>query len=131
MNKSKKSKSRARAAPSHVQDREQPCEQQVDSMALQVIRSKLEGLWATCSPMDSARVRHYLENPTEEERWMLDAWRKCGRNDRARTFNIGVSEAARRTITPFGLACLIAYCQAWLDQAEALAIKAETAAKSR
>jgi hypothetical protein len=50
---------------------------------------------------------------------LLDAWARCGRNDHQRTVDIRLNEQARRTMTPLGLACLVSYARAWLDEAEA------------
>ena len=49
---------------------------------------------------------------------LIDAWRRCGRNDLGRALKIGVNEVARRTMTPLGLACLVAYAQNYIDEAE-------------
>lgn len=86
------------------------------------IRKQLERLFTTCSPLDSKTVHEYLRNPTSEASMMLDAWAKCGCADRGRTIRLDLSEAARRTVTPFGIACLVTYARAWIDQAEAMAL---------
>ena len=84
------------------------------------MRKELAKLYAGCEPTSAARVRMYLDQPDPDSAKLIDAWRKCGRNDRTRTMDIHLSEVARRTLTPLGWACLIAYAQAWLDEAEAI-----------
>lgn len=106
------------------------CEQSEDNSRLLVIRRSLESCWSSCSPMDHPRVRHYLELDSGPDFVMVDAWRRCGRNDLTRTMKLDVGPQIRRTMTPLGFACLIAYCQAWLDAAEARAALTGQAPKS-
>lgn len=86
------------------------------------IRKQLERLFNGCSPLDSNAVRQYLQTPTSENSMMLEAWSRCGRADRGRTISLDLSAAARSTVTPFGIACLICYARAWIDEAEAIAL---------
>lgn len=106
------------------------CEQSEDNSRLLVIRKSLESCWGSCSPLDHPRIRHYLELDSGPDFMMVDAWRRCGRNDLTRTMKLDVGPQVRRTMTPLGFACLIAYCQAWLDAAEARAALRGPAAKS-
>lgn len=94
------------------------CAPAVNSRRLEVIRRALESCWSSCSPLDHPRVRHYLELDSGPDFMLVEAWRRCGRNDHTRTLRLEVGPQARRTMTPMGFACLIAYCQAWIDAEE-------------
>lgn len=104
----------------------------VDNPQLIRIRGELDRLFASCSPLDSKAVRKYLSCASSADQMMLDAWARCGREDRKRTVNLSLTEAARRTITPMGIACLVSYARAWIDEAEAqqLAITAVASSSS-
>lgn len=86
------------------------------------IRKQLTRLCAGCSQLDSIAIRRYLEAPSTHDYDMLSAWSRCGRNDRGRTVRLDITAQARGTVTPFGIACLLAYARAWIDEAEALAL---------
>ena len=93
----------------------------VDNHALVHIRADLHNLFAGCSPLDNRAIHQYLTSPSDADRMMLDAWARCGRNDRKRTVDLRLTEIARKTMTPLGLACLITYARAWIDEAESRA----------
>jgi hypothetical protein len=86
--------------------------------ALMRTREQLEDLFTGCSPENDATIRQYLDSPKEVDRWLLDGWEKCGRNDRGRTVRVELSEVGRKTMTPLGIACLVRYCRGWIDEAE-------------
>lgn len=94
------------------------CGQPVKNSDIARMRNDLEKVFTGCSQLDSKIVHHYLANATGSDRFLLDAWAKCGRNDMPRRFNISLNDQARRTVTPLGLACLVAYARAWIDEAE-------------
>lgn len=93
----------------------------VDNPELVRIRVELNNLFTGCTPLDHKAIHEYLSNPSESDRMMLDAWARCGRNDRQRTVSLRLTEVARKTVTPMGLACLVRYARAWIDEAEARA----------
>jgi hypothetical protein len=102
--------------------------QDVDKAALTLIRNQLTQLSTDCSPQFRQQLEHYLEGPSATDEALLDAWAKCGRNDRSRCVNLRLTEVARNTISPLGMACLIRYARAWLDEAEARASQLEAVA---
>ena len=119
MNKTKKARKSPSLGTSSKSKLRTTCAQPGDNRKLDDIRRSLEVCWSSCSPLDHPRIRHYLELESGPDAMMVDAWRRCGRNDLARTMTVNVGPQVRRTMTPLGFACLIAYCQAWLDAAEA------------
>lgn len=94
-------------------------EYEVNNKALVHIREQLDGLLAGCSPDVRTQIGYYLDTPAESDRWLLDAWEKCGRSDQGRSLDIKLTETARSSLTALGLACLVRYCRGWLDEAEA------------
>lgn len=64
-------------------------------------------------------VHKHLTDPTPSDRVMIEAWAACGRKDSCRKFRLQISEEARKTMTPLGIACLIAYARAYVDALEA------------
>lgn len=91
---------------------------QVLNKNLMRTREQLSGLFAGCSPEHNDTIHQYLESPAEEDRWLLDGWAKCGRNDHGRSIRVELSEIGRNTVSPFGVACLVRYCRGWIDEAE-------------
>lgn len=106
------------------------CELAVHSKAMTQLRTELNQLFTGCSPLENTRVSHYLEKAEGSDRMLLDAWAKCGRNDHRRTVDIRLTEQARRTMTSLGLACLVAYARAWLDESEARELELRALARS-
>jgi len=94
-------------------------EYQVHYKAVIHVREQLDGLFAGCSPAIRIVIGQYLDTPREEDRWLLDAWEKCGRHDLGRSLKLDLTSTARSTLTALGVACLIRYCRGWLDEAEA------------
>jgi hypothetical protein len=90
----------------------------VNNNALVHIKEELHNLFTGCSPLDNRAISEYLTNPSDGDRMMLEAWARCGRNDRKRTVDLRLTEVARKTMTPLGLACLISYARAWIDETE-------------
>lgn len=90
-----------------------------NNQALIHMRAELHNLLTGCSPLDNRAVHEYLVNASPLDRLMIEAWAKCGRNDRKRTMNINLTESAKKTMTPLGLACLVSYARAWIDETEA------------
>lgn len=95
------------------------CELNANSTAIARMRKDIDNLMAGCSQLDHTVISQYLNNPPDGDRMMMDAWRRCGHNDHGRSLNLNLSATAKQTMTPFGMACLIAYARAWLDAAEA------------
>lgn len=118
MNKSNKSAKSHTGGTYKDRPRRTTCAPTVENRRLEVIRNSLESCWSSCSPLDHPRVRHYLELDSGPDFMLIEAWRRCGRNDHTRTLRLDVGPQARRTMTPMGFACLIAYCQAWIDAEE-------------
>lgn len=106
------------------------CELAAHSKAMTQLRTELHQIFTGCSPMENTRVSHYLEKAEGSDRMLLDAWAKCGRSDRRRTVDIRLTEQARRTMTSLGLACLVAYARAWLDESEARELELKALAHS-
>lgn len=90
-----------------------------NNTALANIRAELNNLLTGCSPLDHKAIHTYLTESSGSDRMMLDAWARCGHSDRKRTVSLRLTETARKTVTPFGLACLITYARAWIDECEA------------
>lgn len=105
-------------------------EYHVLNKALARTREQLTDLFAGCSPQADSAIRQYLDSPAEADRWLLDGWEKCGRNDRGRTVRVELTDIGKKTVTPLGVACLVRYCRGWLDEAEArvAAMRAEVEA---
>lgn len=81
-------------------------------------REELTKLVAGCPPDVYQLVEGYLTTTDAHDKMLLAAWAKCGRNDRKRSVSLRLSEAAASTVSPLGIACLLAYGRAWLDVAE-------------
>lgn len=108
---------------------EQSCAQSVNECALADVRKQLADLFASCPPLIGNRVHEYLAMTEGPDAALIGAWSAYGRRDRSRTVDLRLAEVARRTVSPLGYACLIAYARAWLDEAEALAEQARQAAR--
>jgi hypothetical protein len=78
-------------------------------------------LFAGCHPVVGTVVHKYLESPSKSERMFLDAWETCGRNDAKTGARVHVARAARTTLTPYGLACLVRYARGFEDERQAMA----------
>ena len=96
------------------------CGQTLPNLAYLRVRRDMDRLLTGCHPSISITVHHYLEKSTGADRALLDAWARFGRRDRAQTVDISVKEAARASLTPLGLACLVSYARAWIDEAESI-----------
>jgi hypothetical protein len=94
------------------------CELSVSSAALRAVRAQLEQLYTANSPDIHTRVLAYLDADHGPDYELITAWARYGRRDRQRTVDIRLNEVAKRTISPLGFACLIAYARAWVDEAE-------------
>lgn len=70
------------------------------------------------SPAVDALVHTYLEQETGPDAMFINAWRKAGERDALRSPYVNVGDQARKTMSAMGLACLIAYTQAWVDARE-------------
>lgn len=117
MDKSKKVASDVTTAPCNAPSLLTTIPDSVNNPAIQEVQDQLHKILTGCSPEQFTAIHVHLSNPTESDRMMLEAWARCGRNDRQRTVNLNVTEAARRTLTPMGLACLVTYARAWVDEA--------------
>lgn len=118
VNKANKSVNPSTAATSKNGSSEQPCGLGEGSRELLAVRKQLEQLLTTYSPAANPDIHRYLENPPEADRILLDAWAKCGRNDRQRSIDLRLTDVARSTMSPLGIACLIRYARGWVDEAE-------------
>jgi len=130
MDKSKKSVSISIPVTSDDSAESITSELAVHSKAITQLRAELHNLFTGCSPLENTRVSHYLEHAEGSDRMLLDAWAKCGRNDHRRTVDIRLTEVAKRTMTSLGLACLVAYARAWLDESEARELELRAKASS-
>jgi hypothetical protein len=90
----------------------------VNKAALIHIRHQLDSLLTDSSQPIGSSAADYLANPNQMDQVLLEGWAKCGRNDRRRSAAIDLNQTLRTTVSPLGRACLIAYCRAWLDEAE-------------
>ena len=118
MNKTKKSVSSGKATRSKKAVCSLPCEYFVNESELLRIRKQAGEILTGCS-QDTLRLVHNYLNLTEgADAMMINAWRRCGRNDMGRAYNLTLNEVARRTMTPLGLACLYAYAVSFIDEAE-------------
>jgi len=95
------------------------CERVLNKACLIHIRKQLEAL-STAFPQDfHTVVCAYLADSSGADRALLDKWAGFGRLDRGRSVQLGLSAEAHRTVSPLGVACLISYARAWLDESEA------------
>jgi hypothetical protein len=99
------------------------CEQSVSECALLSVRKQLEQLYTANSPDIHNRVLAYLDAVEGADAQLVAAWGAYGRRDRQRTVDLRLNDVAKRTISPLGFACLISYARAWVDEAEAIALK--------
>lgn len=53
---------------------------------------------------------------SESDITLLHAWERCGRNDVRAGRKPYVTQALARTLTPLGIACVIAYCRGREDE---------------
>ena len=107
---------------------EQSSEQSESECALAAVRKQLADLYASCPPLSSNKIQEYLALDDGADAALIRAWADYGRRDRTRTVDLHLNDVARRTVTPLGYACLIAYARAWLDEAEAIAFAASALA---
>ena len=129
VNSVQKSVTPAPAAACATSPGEQTCAQSVNECALSTIRKQLADLYASCSPNWGTRVREYLDMTEGPDAGLIRAWAYYGRRDRTRTVDLRLNEVARRTVSPLGYACLIAYATAWLDESEAIKDQERTLAR--
>lgn len=93
----------------------------VDRMLVTAIKSVTRDIGLLIhglSPECEQEVHRVLDNPTKFEAAQLECWRRCGRRDMQRTPKVCLRGESKRTVTPFGIACLWAYGAAWVDEAE-------------
>lgn len=99
------------------------CLHLVNKACLIHIRKQLETLCTSFSEDFHTHVSAYLSDSTGPDRILLDTWARFGRLDRSRTVNVELNGEARRTVSALGVACLISYARAWLDESERLALE--------
>jgi len=105
-------------------------EYQVNKDAITSVRKQLTQLFAACEPVIHNRVSVYLAMTEGPDAQLIAAWSRFGRADRQRTVDLRLNDVAKRTISPLGFACLIAYARAWLDEAESMAAESAALASS-
>jgi hypothetical protein len=121
--KSNNSVSPAVAATSEGRSKSTTGEQSVNDSALISVRQQLEALYTANSPDIHNRVCGYLDSTAGPDAQLIAAWSAYGRRDRQRTVDLRLNDVAKRTISPLGFACLIAYARAWVDEAEAICLR--------
>jgi hypothetical protein len=128
MDKANNSPKAPTATPSSVPNVGITCGNDENNAALLKIRGSIDRLFTGCDPVIHDQIQRHLAQESGDVALMLSAWRKCGRADRGRSIELDLSETAKRTMSPLGLACLVAYAQAWLDETESrvAAIKPQT-----
>ena len=94
------------------------CELRVYKWKVDAARAECLKLSTWSDPVVHTLVAKHLQVAGGRNRWLLDAWARCGRNDQGRSMDLRLSAAVAETVTPLGIACLISYCRAWLDSAE-------------
>ena len=100
------------------------CVESVNDTASMRVRRDMDNLLSGCAQVTANAVHDYLSKTEGADAALLAAWAAFGRKDRRQTVDISVREAARRTLTPLGLACLVSYARAWLDEADAIKARA-------
>lgn len=96
----------------------QLCELRLDDPRIREVHESINLLLTVGSPDYQQALHRYLHDPSEKDTYLLNAWAKCGANDRARTINLRMTDIARSSMTPLGVACLITYARAWLAEHE-------------
>ena len=129
MNKSNKSPNTPGTVSYEKRRKLKDGEQVVHRAALIHMREELNSLSTGYDPAIHRVVDNYLHKAGVADTAMLEAWRKVGREDRRRSREMHLTDAVKRTVSPLGIACLIRYCQGWIDQAEALALEEEKSAR--
>lgn len=92
----------------------QECEQGWDTLNNSRQARGIRQLIAGCSPAVLTIIGRHLADPTPADKAMLAAWRRCGGKDAQSGERVHVSQAGRQTMSPLGLACLIAYVEGYL-----------------
>lgn len=87
-----------------------------------------EELFTGCDPGVSPFVRAHLDSKQPATMYLLEAWARLGRKDAATGARPYWSGAVRQTVSPLGMACLIAYARAHEDETAARAILAASVA---
>lgn len=88
------------------------------------MQKDIDRLLTGCDPVVYRFVHRHLNTPTPADQQMLDAWARCGAADAGRSFRLELNDTARRTLSPLGIACLVAYARGWVSRAEDLRVAA-------
>lgn len=102
------------------------CEQSVNCQRAKSTRRAVEKLLTDISPELHDQVTRLLTGAQADPTGLVGIWSKAGERDHTRSLNLDVGKAAKNTMTPLGLACLLAYARTWLDthdQAQAQALR--------
>lgn len=122
VNKARKRRSSSKQPTSGGPDGAQPGAQPVDEKLLTDIRASLTTLPTCSAQVVNTRVHEYLTSPTTDDKHMLDAWERCGRNDYKRRQPVKFRHVEREVLSALGIACLIRYARGYLDEAEAAVV---------
>lgn len=101
------------------------CAQHEDNLAGTGLLTLSEGLLAGCDPVILPVVHSYLDDADPDDQMFLDAWEKCGRGDAHTGMRVELRRAARQTLTPLGIACLVRYARGLEDELAAMAPRVE------
>jgi hypothetical protein len=94
-------------------------EQPVNIPNAQVVHKVLTELQTGHSPEFSRQVEEYLTATEGNDAHLIQAWSRIGHEDWKRQPSASLSAAARTTMTPLGIACLVAYARGYEDEDQA------------
>lgn len=100
------------------------CEQPVNSNPATMPQEVIQRLCPVIHPVIRNRVEALLASEDPPTKALLGAWSRIGRADAGRPARAHVSAAGATTMTPLGVACLVAYAQAYEDETQARAVEA-------
>lgn len=109
----------AAAATSAKTPGKQLCEQTPLQRRVIAIREDIERLFTGCLPPIDEAIHRWLTEAQGADRALLDAWTTLGARDCRRGQEVRISNTAKNTLTPLGLACLVCYSRGYLDELEA------------
>lgn len=103
------------------------CELPEGQKRINSVESAIHRLLDACPQQVVSRLNDYLRETDTEAATLIYAWAECGRRDHQRTPDLVLCPTALRTVTPLGLACLVAYARAWIDEEQAIIARAQQA----
>lgn len=94
------------------------CEQATVSKLIKQVNEALAGLINSQDPACAELTHKYLNSSDPATVEYLKCWSEAGARDNARHPTMPLTAECKRTVTPLGVAALVAYGRAWISAAE-------------